>query len=143
MSPPLHGFVVIASAPGPAVLSQNAALGTEGLFWGRWTVLLRTQPVSLPCCPCCCVTSEDEPRGWGITLQHPHLWKLHLQVERSPSTAIFAVPHSDFASCFRHLSAWWDLFHPSPIYPLPCFCFSAFSPLQGVSFVCSGWVCEP
>lgn len=67
--------------------------------------------------------------GWASLCSILTYGKLHLEVERGLGTAIFAVPHSGFASCFKPLSVWWDLFqhlHPSSICPFPCFCFAGF-----------------
>lgn len=64
--------------------------------------------------------------GWASLCSILTCGQLRLEVEGGFGTANFAVPHSDFASCFSHLSAWWDLFqhlHPSSICPFPRFYF--------------------
>lgn len=132
---PSTGLAVISSALCPAVAPKmllwacRGCAGVPGLSSSGHSR-----------CPCPAVShavwaqrmNPVGEEGWASLCNIFTYGKLHLEVERGLGTAVFAVPHSDFASCFSHLSAWWDLFqhlHPSSICPFPCFCFAVFFPL--------------
>lgn len=142
MSPPLLWFCCHSLSSCHSCGLPKCCFGHVGAALGSLGCVL---PVSLPCSPCCWGASKDEPRGgegWAPLCSILTYGKLHLELERGLGTAIFAVPHSDFASYFRYLRAWQDLFqnlHRSSICPFPSFCFAAFfPPLQGES--CLLWV---
>lgn len=148
MSPPLHWFCCHNLSSWPSCGCPKCCFGHVGAALG----LLDCAPqdtASVPAVPAAVWPQRMNPvggEGWASLCSILTYGKLHLEVQRGLGTASFAVPHCDFASCCRHLSAWWDLFqhlHPYSIFLFLCFCFATLFPLQGASLVCSGWVCEP
>lgn len=131
LGPPLH-----VPTPPLALLSYPWLLVPKVLLWAcRGCAGVTGLSSGHSCCPCHALPPVVWPQRMNPVGGEGWISLCSIltcgEVERGFGTAIFAVPRSDFASCFRHLSAWWDLFqylHPSSICPFPRFCFAFFFP---------------